>query len=434
MYVSANGEPIYGSPNLNTQGQFINTGPGYNNGYMNQPVPPTLGDGYGVNGQPSTPGFHNVNDPYGYNGGGYNPYQQPSPYFQPSQQYFTGQSIYANPQQRFVFNNNYTPYQQFVPQQQDQIINVPGFRLSSNPLITDKDIMDVHNLFDDMMDEIDASQSNTTVNQNAYMYNSYYGYNPYSWNGWGTYGIRQKYNEKVQQIIDDAKERRLDWEKRLMRMCHHYMDDGVSDEESDKAFEGYTIRIPGVQIVEDREYEMLGMGVEIDMSNNPYAAHARELDYMYNQLAPNTDSMNEFFKDLSRVQMYDDFLEEFHRRRNPNRLYDSSGYRALIRKAKRRRDGNDITLNSNTNNDNNQNLNDLMSQPKGTVSKQQIETSILNDMGIGKYAHFENGSLTLNDPPDWVGRRPIVEEEMANVHLKDRDAFLKSIYQKDGGG
>lgn len=433
MYMSANGEPIYGSPYTN-QNPYMSTSPGYNNGFMNPPEPPTLGgNGYNI-GQPSTPGYHNINDPYGYgwNQGYSQQYQGNygySPYYQ-QQPYFTGQSIYANPG-NYGWNQGYNPYNQFYqqPQYQDRIINVPGFSLSNNPMITDQDIKKVQQLYEDMCDEIDEKQDQNVYNS-PYVYNNYYGYNPYGWGGWSTYQIQQKYDQQVREILNEAEQRRIDWNKRLLRMCHHYMNDDVTDEESDRSLDGYQIRIPGAKVQEDHLYDYLCTARPVNEYDNPYARHWMELEYEYNQLAPNTDNMNEFFRDLGKVRMYEEFINENSRRRNPNRFYDSTGYRELIRKSKKERDASNVNLND----DKNQTLVDLMSQPKGTVNKEQIEHSILNDMGISKYAHFENGSLTLNDPPDWVGKRPIVDEEMENVHIKDKDAFLKSIYQKDGGG
>ena len=457
MYINANGESMPDSSYMPNQNPYVNMSPGYNSGgFMNPPVPPTLnGDGgYNIN-QPSMPGYHDINDPYGYGWGqqnNYNPYQQPqqqmynsgwynpnygyNPYYTPYQQqtpYFTGQSIYANP----GYQNNvpgygmyYNPYMMQQQQMQDRIINVPGFRLSQNPLITQQDIDQVQKLYMEMNDEIDEAEEKGEF-QTPYNYNGYYGYNSnYNWGGWNTYSIQQKYNSQVQEILDRAEQRRLDWEKRLLRTCHHYLNDGVTDEESDKSLDGYQIRIPGAQVQDDYLYDYLCTARPVQPYDNPWAQNFFELQYQYRMMVPDTDNMNEFFRDLNKVRIYEEFIDETSRRRDPNRVYDSASYRALIRKAKRSRDASGISLNG----DKSQTLIDLMAQPKGTVSQEQIEHSILSDMGIDKLAHFENGTLTLNDPPDWVGKRPIVDEEMANVHVKDRDAFLKSIYTKDGGG
>lgn len=442
--------------------------------YQQQPVavPPVIG-GYGQTSGPAIPGYHNyampqqpqMNMGYGYQAqpvqGFMNAPLPPSQLFPTltggSNMIYNGgpnQSIYANG------NNGYNPYAYngsnpyWRPQQTyDRVVTIPGVSTCSNPLITQEDIDRVHELYNQMLDEEDEAQDSNQF-YNPYQYN-YYGFGQ---NYWGMRNIEQKYDNQVRQILNEAQQRRIEWNKRLFRTAYNYLGEDYNEEELNKMCEGYQYTIPGTRIMADAQQDYLANSIELnpqDPSWNPYAQHFLEMKQIYENLTPATDNMNDFFRDLGKVGMYYEYTEETSRRRNGRRLYNDNGYRQMIRKAIKAREASERGENNhdlaqrmvdqiNNNIDHNASQEVQTAQTAAIVSQmmsgQPISppktgeySGIFND--IGKFGHFENGVLTLNDPPDWVGKRdgPIVENQMENEYEAQKDAFIRSIYAKNGG-
>ena len=426
--------------------QFMNLGYGYNQQpqqFMNppqMPVPPVI-DAYGNVSGPSEPGYHDIRFPQ-YQNQAYGFSQMPNPNYP----YFTGNSIYSY-QQPDPYQTDPYRYHGSIPalnpalrpQITDRVVNVPGIILAQNPLITQQDINKVHELYDQMVEEQDEYYDRTEENPYQYNYN-YYGQNAY----WGAIGIQQKYDAQVQAILNEAARRRIDWSKRLSRIAHSYLGDGIGDEEINRMYDGYTYTIPGAKIEEDNMYDILLNATPInpgDPNLNVYARHSMEVNHIYESLVPPNCDMNTFFGKLHLIDMFYEYTAETSRRRNTQRLFDSTGYRALIRKSKKNRK---FGLSAEDR---------LVDQIKSTVDpnastdKQMIQAaSIAESMMLGKkvdpetesmpfgtmlkgmekYGHFENGVFTI-EAPDWFSE----PNELENEYDAHRDAFIKSIYNTE---
>ena len=449
MYVTNSGDYAQNNP-YNQQPQY--------GGWYQQPqqpmtaVPPVI-DGYGNMSGPSTPGYHNISIPPQQNqfmnmGQGYNSYQYDM-FSQPSQyrnQFFTGGSIYANQNNDpYQYHGNNPLLQQQAQQTQDRTIHVPGCAMSTNPLVTVQDIERVKELYNLMLDEQDEI-ANTPEQYNPYQYNYYGGASSF----WRMRDSVQKFDRQVQEILNKAQERRLDWSKKMSRIAHHFLDDGVTEEDIDRMYDGYTYTVPASTVQDDQMYSMFYMahesGMEVDPTNNPYYAHSLEVNYIYEQLCPPDSDMNTFFGRLKLVDMFYEYTAETSRRRNGQRMFNSNSYRSLIRKAikdrKEMEAGRSLSADEalfnkiKKNFDPNASYDEQLTQASAIVGSVMLGRDNPNTetpfgtmlQGIEKYGHFENGVFTLAEPP-WPESED--EGQMEAEYEKGRDKFIQSIYNKE---
>lgn len=405
------------------------------------PVPPTVGGN--IETGPSTPGFHNSNYPVmnmGYN------YNQPS-YNNPVFMNNPGYSPFANSGSSMA-NPNYDPYQYHgiyaTPQAQDRIVTIPGRASNMPPLVTNEDIKEVNDLHRQMMDEIDEAHENqNNYTKPMYQYN-YYGQNQTSWI---IAGIQSKYNQKVYAIINKAKDRRKEFEKRIYLNAARAIGREPSQEEIDSIFEDRQVVIPAKDVAVDNKIVALEWAHEVDPSDpkqNPYLAHNIEVSSVFRKLVGENSNMNEFFKNVGYVVMFDQFQARQEARRNYRTLYHGqNSFKNLIKKRKNEREENGAQMYDkmkdliNSRIDLSADEDTKRSQAAGLLgdlveAKENGGTlgSFMNDMA--KFGSFKNGVFTLNEPPDFSATKENTNS-METEYDQNRNAFISSIYASGGG-
>ena len=344
------------------QTQFNMNNGGWNPNCMNPPEPP---NSYMFNG----PGYTGPTNPYtiqvSQNGGPMQPLMQNN-YMSPYQQAF--QQRYGTPNQapgyqgapymnrwqmqtqglrtgNNPFQNSYMNYQQqpyygqqvfYQPQYQDQVIHVPGYNPSGNIGMLRSDAEEVCDQMQvqmmlDQQKEL-AKREDRVIgyfnnNYNGYM--NYYG-TPYVNLSYDT-NVVNLYKQKINGMIQEAIQRRTNFNKNLSRLCHNYLGDGYTEEDIDRIYDGYTYTIPGSKIQEDQHQDWLYSLVPY---NNAYLYqnHYREVSQVYQTICPPGKDMNETFKNYGLLGFFDNLEEEFHRRRDGSRFYDGNVYDMYLRK------------------------------------------------------------------------------------------------------
>ena len=335
--VSTSQQPYFQQPqifnNLQPQQQGWN-GYGYNN--------------YGYNNQNMFGQYMNMpSNNYGYNYG-YQGYQG-APMNTPYMPGYAG-----NPAGQMMMQNTsltapvgqYNPYTQqamyfassapSVPQ--DRVITVDGYTPSGSTYMLKADAEDVCDQMQvDMMFEQFAAaekresrvQGYFNNNYGAYTYyNNYYGM-PYV-NPYFDQGIYNSYMDKLRQMAEEAVERRSRFNKNLSRLCHNYLDDGVTDEQIDQLYDGYSYTIPGIKIQEYNRNDRLYNVVPFDNSWM-YQQHEAEVSAYYKAMSPSHD-MNGWLNDCGFIIMMDKLEEQYHKNKDGKRRYDVDTFHKYLMK------------------------------------------------------------------------------------------------------
>lgn len=351
--------------------------------------------------------------------------QQGTPY-----QYPNG-SYYDPVNQRVVF----APIQQ--QQVQDKVVTVPGFNPGGSIGMLTSDAQEVCEQMQlDMLYEQEAAaakrmqRSTGNYNANMYGYANYYG--PYM-NSYYDNSVYNKYMNKIYEMRDQAIQRRTNFNKKLSRAVHNYLNDGVTDKDIDRIYDGYTYTIPGHSVQEYQNQERLYRLVPY---NNAwmYQKHSAEVSKLYHMIAPEGHNMNEFFADAGMFQIMENLEKEYHRRKNTQRYYGEDIYREFIRKYAIEHDMEykDYKRDNETANK----LANLTIEKQGDVTKQDIMNILYpqekrEELSKKGFIINPDGTTEIKPPDSMIfGSAPKVEIHSENEidYEMRRSAFIASIY------
>jgi hypothetical protein len=249
--------------------------------------------------------------------------QQGTPYQGPQQQ------SWYNPYTQQVFR----PVQQ--PQYYDQTITVPGYNPTGGVGILPANIEDICNQMDvDMM--LEQQEAAAKMSQRA---QGYYNANPYGWNYYGTpyvsfgydQSITNKYMDKLKEISQQAIQSKREFNKNLSRIVHAYLKDGVTEEDINRIYDGYSYIIPASSIQEYQTQERLYNTVPFD-NTEMYRQASLQVTREYQSIAPKGQNMAQFFECAGMFFIMEEYKKEQHRRRNTKQCYDSNIYTSYLRK------------------------------------------------------------------------------------------------------
>ena len=341
--------------------------------------------------QPSFGGY--VGNPVFQTGPGYGGYQPPW--------YNNG---YGMNQQPLQFNNAYAGYYQ--PRIQDQTVHVPGLNFGSDVLLSPN----AQELCDQMQIDMMIEQEEAIAKRNQRFqgyfnnngYTNYYGMPYYS--SYQDITVTRKYTDKINQMRQEARQRRIDFNKRMSKMAHNYLGDNIDDDQIDMIYDGYDYIIPANTIAMQAECSKFSRMVPVS-NQHLYAKQYQDIENFY-KAATTTNDMQGFLQSLGVLHTCELMEEEMHNRRDCSQLYSSDSYKRYLRKNILERNG---IQPSNSQNTINPNLFPTLSN-----------TSKLLD----------DGTLSVTTPP-WISgslRRIQLNNEMEQHFEENRRAFLESIY------
>lgn len=353
-----------------------------------QPVQPPMYGGYVGN-----PMFQT-----GYNNFGY----YPNPVFSGGYNgYYQGQ-----------FNNRW--YQ--PPQPQDQVVHVPGLSFSNSELLLTPDAQEIcEQLQLDMLVEQEEAMVKRNERFQGYFNNNGYNYYgmPY-YNSYQDMSVTRKYIDKINEMKQEARERRKNFDKKLLKMAYNYLGAEVKDEDLDLICGGYDYVIPANTI--QAQMNMNRFANMIPVSNQSAYAKEYQEDVKLHEYLNKTNDMNGFLGSLGVIKVCNDLEQELHHRRDGSQFYSSDSYKKYLRKHIMERDG--------------------MTPSNGYLNPAQfIDTNLYPTLGsAGKM--LDDGTISITAPP-WAGaadslRRIQVNNEMEKHFEENRQAFLQSIYAQEG--
>lgn len=446
--------------NYNNRQQYASYTP-FQNNYMNPP-PQQQYMGFGYNqpnygyqqnyyGYPQQQYGAPMNTPYmPYNPYQANPYQPNNSQIMNPNQINTGYvgspaiGMINQWQQRpgtpYYQNGWYDPYNQQVVQQapvQDQTVFVNGFNPTGSVGLLTSDAEEIcAKMQVDMMMEQQAAIAKRQQRSQGYFNANIGGYNYYGMPLYSQFdtGVYQKYMNKLQEMKQQAIDRRLKFNKNLSRMCHNFLKDGTTDSDIDRIYDGYSYTIPGASIVEYRTQEKLKQLVPF---NNAwmYQRHSAEVSALYHMIAPPGRNMNEFFQDAGLFFTLNEMEKEYHRRRNTQNYYDTDIYHEHLRKFALEHDI-EIREKKHTR-ETAERLADLAISKGGNVTKKDIIEALytpqqLEEMSKNGFVIGPDGSISLNaqlpNTPMRSSNTPeIISENELDYEMR-RSAFIASIY------
>ena len=353
-----------------------------------QPIQPPMYGGYVGN-----PMFQT-----GYNSFGY--YQNPA---------FNGYNGYYQGQ----FNGWYQPP---VQQPQDQTVHVPGLSFSNSGLMLTADAQEVcEQLQLDMM--VEQEEAIVKRNQRFQGYFNNNGYNYYGmpfYNSYQDTAVTRKYIDKINELKQEAMDRRKNFNKNLLKMAYNYLGTEVDDNDIDLICGGYDYVIPSNTI--QTQMDMNRFSRMVPVTNQPAYAREYQEDVKLHEYLNQTNDMNGFLGSLGVIKVCNELEQEMHHRRDGSQLYSSDSYKKYLRKHIMQRDG--------------------MAPENGYLNAAQIiDSTIYPTLGsAGKM--LEDGTISITAPP-WLGgsdslKRIQVNDEMEKHFEENRQAFLQSIYAQEG--
>ena len=333
----------------------------------------------------------------------------------------TGGGFFGNPQQPMYntgygwqpgqFNNGFMFGAQ--PRYQDQIVRVPGLNFGSDILLTPdaQEICDQLQL--DMMMEQEEAIAKRNERFQGYFNNNGYNYYglPY-YNSYQDLSVTRKYTDKINELRQEAKDRRINFNKNLSRLAHNIIGDGISEEQLDMIYNGYEYTIPANDIHMQAECSRFSRMVPVS-NQYLYANKYNEMKQFYESIMTEK-SLNGVLQSFGTMHACDELEKSIHDRRDGSQLYSSDSYKRYLRKQIAERNGlapSDSYINAATAIDNN------MFPTLGSSARM-----------------LDDGSLSIT-APSWIGgsaRRIQLNNEMEQHFEENRRAFLNSIYSQEG--
>lgn len=351
---------------------------------------------------------------YQFGGYGYNqqaPYQS-GPFMNPPINPYQQQNrIVGNP--AFAYMNQMNYGQPLNLSYEDKVVHVPGLNPGSEVLLPENAEEICNKLQMEMLLEQEEAIAKRNERFQGYFNNNYGGYNYYGMpymNSWTDQTVNMKYRKIVDNMRQEAINRRKSFNKNLSRLAHNYLGDDISDDDIDNIYEGYNYTIPATSIRSQANQTRFANMVPVETQNH-YIEHHNAMNKMYNNIVDPNANMQQFLQQQGTLQSYYNLEDEMHRRRDASQYYQADGYKHFLRKAVRERNG----VQTNMSQNNNQPLNGFPV--------------------LGNSAQIlEDGSLSIS-APSWMGGSVShiqFNNELEKHFEENRSKFLQSIYEREG--
>lgn len=295
--------------------------------------------------------------------------------------------------QGFVNNGlGYTPSIQY----RDQTYIEPGFSPFGSMMFSSEDASRLDDIIDRQAQEQQEYRQKMGQMYNGMNYNYYgmfnYGYNSY---------IAAKYQREEYQIIQEAKERQMEFNKMLSRKAHLYLGDEIDDDYIETVYNDRQITIPAVD-VESRQKTQWMNTFTVDYRElskaEYYAAQNMISEEYHNKIISNNDNMTSFLDTAGELYAMGMQYDVERQKRDMGSLYDRDKFRSTFESS-------------------------LLERQKNNGG-----TLFPNLMADGQM--LSDGTLEIK-APSWLTRASKDSEES---YQRNRQKFINSIYNQSRGG
>jgi hypothetical protein len=292
--------------------------------------------------------------PYGLGG---NIYQQQ--YGPPQQMYY--QNPYMT-QPQYGYGNNYTnpafnpafsyqnyqqSFQQQHPQQFSQVY-IPPVNISGNEYLLPGNFDEIVSDMAVRICQEEAEYKGKQIaeqarlkkqgNYNPYNYNAYNGFNYYGTPVFGsTYNnFHSKVIDELNQIKEEAKQKRLDLSINLSKLAHRTIGDNMSDEDIEAAYKGRYINVQNT-VYENNDMDRMQARfsssnfVQIDPLQSPFKRYCDTMKSEIQSILPEDTTIENFGERAAQLAFKWEVEEMYDSRRRFDQSYDSSAYKRLLK-------------------------------------------------------------------------------------------------------
>ncbi len=280
------------------------------------------------------------------------------------------------------------------PQQQcaDMTYIVDGYNPSASNMMFGSDIQEKYNdIMNRMRQEQEEYQLRMQQNPHFNSYNYYGSMN----NGQISPYIMEKYRKEEYKLEQEAVQRRIDFNKRLSRAAHAYLDDNISEEEIDSIYDRREVVVKGQDFVSSAAYNNLQtFTVDVaEMNRQIYIAHNNQVTEYHNSIVSKDANLLEYLDTAGELAALELQEEVVRQRRNKANIYNSGmQFRNNLIEQLRKRDG---------------------SVPQGLFPTLTSNSAILED-----------GTLQLKYP-DYLKAK---KDEGESSYNESKQKFINSIY------
>lgn len=346
------------------------------------------------------------NTGYGYRGAPYQQMYQSTP-----QQQGPGIAGFGSARNQMYQGYGYGR-QTSQPQYHNRIEHVEGYNPFGSPMLLPEGIEETCERLQIQMEvENEAAIAKRNARTQGY-FNYNYGSNYYGWyNNYADQAVTDKYRRIAEEIREEAKNRRVELNKRLSRLAHKICGDPMSEEETDRLYEGYNVTITASEQEDNRQYSYLASLQEVDTSI-AYRQHFDQVRNFYNKVyeTQGVTDMNSWLAAQGILTIYDNMEKEVHKRRDLTQFYDKASYRRLLRKSIMERDGIKET------------------EEEHTASYLPFFQNMNQSAKM-----LEDGTLSIS-APNWVGGKSESFNNTLEAHFEEnRNRFLQSIFADSHG-
>lgn len=285
-------------------------------------------------------------------------------------------------------------------------------------------------MMQDVKDTVDNISREQIGIPNSYAYNgnmyNYYG-NNYNYGFPMVYSYDKYidgYRDQLQEMEEQARERRAELNMNLSKLARNYVGESFDDQQIYDMYHGKIVTIPGVSYQQIYDQQMYDNLVPFDNSQM-YRDHELKVREEFNKYIKPEASMQETFDNMGIV--YANWLldeEKYKRKHLSKEVYDSSGYKALIRKSVMAKYAKEQGV--------------VLPSYDGQYEKKQADyltdkfAQMKRDI-LGEFPLLSNNSTLADD-----GTLHIVSTNMMESEYSDKakrfNAFLHSANDSTGGG
>ena len=272
---------------------------------------------------------------YGLGGNVYqNSYNGP-PYMQPP----TGYQSYGSYNPALEYKANYG-----YPNQQQQFsqVFIPPINLSGNEYLFPSNIEDIAGDMVMKYYQEEAEYQGKRIAEQNRMRRQNYSYNGMqNYYGAPVYGtLYNNFHSSVQDELEElkkqAKEQRVELSKKLSRLAHNYLNDGVGEEQIKDIYEGRVINVENTvyQFSEMEAFQARFSSdrlVPLDPSQTPYREYVDARKKQIESILPKDTTVEEFGERMNLLMSTWELEELRDKRRNFGATYDNTTYKRLLR-------------------------------------------------------------------------------------------------------
>lgn len=328
----------------------------------------------------------------------------------------------------------YNPYLQqpmFFQQPQpvqDKVVHVDGYNPYGKGLLPEGIEAQCEQLqLDTMLAQEKIMAEREKRIQGYYINNGYYNtaYNYYGLPYMNTIdqSVYNNYVNQIRDIANAAMQSRINFNKNLSRLVHRFNDDGVTDEDIDKLYDGYTYTIPGKTVQSYQIQEKLERLVPVDNSKY-YQQQFANISNMYQSIMPEAEDMNQWLHNCGYLILEDKMEQHLHRLKDSSKLYTPDTFHMYLRR---------YAQENNIQKKQQQVVSDVKAGNLSTLPNNNEEAAklLFGENVAREMAAFrqrmESGFVPIG-PPNQAGTPVVMTDELQSEFEMRRGAFINSIY------